>query len=1445
MANPPAQSPLPRLKRAGVLRAAFDYQDLVGIELLVRFYRDRALYQWVELEADDPAYASIDDVVACRADGSLEMLQVKFTPDPEAKGAALDWSWLTTRARKGSSLLQKWGAALRRLQTSGAMVSARLRTNRRPDAAFANCLRGDRVDWARVPANMASQVMAQFEDEADAKAFFATFEFGHSEAMAADLEDRLRADVAFDLDGAGWLAFRRAVMSWATVRGLPEPDGRIRYVHLQQQLAARRPRPIPQDFVVPTGYEVPDLEFDAELLDYLNIDGVRVVWGPPGRGKSTYLSHCVERLRADGRVVCIRHHYFLDLADRSAARFHFHDIMHSLIAQLETERLSVPRDVGLSGALGAASSQLAADGRRLVIVIDGLDHVWREGRSVEHMAQLFAELLPLPPHATLVVGTQRAPDDQLPARLLAAAPKSDWLELPLMSGPAVARWVDVQNEAGRLNLRASGDRVAALRDIARAFHEISGGLPLHLIYAFESLVRSGRAITADDVRGLPKCPGADIRAYYAGLWLQVGPRAQQILHALAGAPFPFSPVGLQQCFGGGVADAEALSRIDHLLDVSDLGVFPFHGSLFVFVREQPGHRTAFLAQGPRLLDWLETQAPRYWRWAWTWLMRASLGADEDLVTGPTWAWAVEALTAGYPPGQVEEIVAAAERVALERFDLPRLIELRLLGTRVSNGPEFQLDHWDQFEAAARALADDPHVRLLQRLDLRDLDAGEMADMLRSASPGDHDKLADLALAEINRRILARLRDPRREGRRAVLDPDIGRVVAHVSTPPLERFLPFIRQFDFPDEPAVAFARESIAIRRPMQVLRLAEQFAGRDFDREVFTAAALDGVDPFDRLGPTRALDARLSALAVARGATKVPEPAPLVLGPVLAERDFSDESSDTRHVIGEAFFTELRCAIEGRDGPAWCAPATDAGEWIRDALLELRDAARAIGIAWREAGEPPSMAALYTSLPQITPPRDGYENFQKYAALRLAVRDVAIDLQALGGALQSSLRIAEDDIEEAATSALWLDDLWLDAFVRRPLDLHAPSGAAAVLDRLEADLAGGVTQFAQRGGLAVRCSLFAIGHGLGAAARDMLRRAARCVLGYGWRKDLFGLDVVESLEELWTAGDPIAKTQLLRLAPAFDQITEFTDGDETDHVRADFYRLLARVDADVAALAYGDLIHREEWRYADELIKALATNLPFGAGLRALLLTFLQPTEVSALEQLAKSGRADIRRTLADVRGNVGVGDPPPRPVKVKRPSLRSHRAPAWLSHLGPSDLSTLLAKSRGRGEHVSRWLRSCHAKGQGPLALACLARSLDEDPGQRFRDGLDLAYRISLETEGRAAAFSWLTRAHRANHGWSRIYTEHREALTRLDVVAEHYPDRWQEFVRETAKPFYSYETGRDMPVVGLSRLVHLLVRVGETGIARQCVTAMVNAIMAETSEQPLPALAWAHAA
>lgn len=58
----------PRFKRPGLLRAGFHYQDLMAIEVLIRFYRDRDLYDWVELDAPDTVFAAIDDVVARRSD---------------------------------------------------------------------------------------------------------------------------------------------------------------------------------------------------------------------------------------------------------------------------------------------------------------------------------------------------------------------------------------------------------------------------------------------------------------------------------------------------------------------------------------------------------------------------------------------------------------------------------------------------------------------------------------------------------------------------------------------------------------------------------------------------------------------------------------------------------------------------------------------------------------------------------------------------------------------------------------------------------------------------------------------------------------------------------------------------------------------------------------------------------------------------------------------------------------------------------------------------------------------------------------------------------------------------------------------------------------------------------------------------------------------------------
>jgi len=157
-------------KNAGIPRTGFEYQDLIGIEVLLRFYRDPNLFHWVELEANEPKVGKLDDAVAARKDDTFELLQVKFTVDPDRY--FLDWDWLLEKKGKGTSLLQKWSGALVKVKGLGAVHSAKLRTNRRPSNDFALSLKGGFVDFDRIRSAQQAMLSTELGGEAAARDFF-------------------------------------------------------------------------------------------------------------------------------------------------------------------------------------------------------------------------------------------------------------------------------------------------------------------------------------------------------------------------------------------------------------------------------------------------------------------------------------------------------------------------------------------------------------------------------------------------------------------------------------------------------------------------------------------------------------------------------------------------------------------------------------------------------------------------------------------------------------------------------------------------------------------------------------------------------------------------------------------------------------------------------------------------------------------------------------------------------------------------------------------------------------------------------------------------------------------------------------------------------------------------------------------------------------------------
>ena len=323
-----------KTKTAAIPRAAYEYQDLAGIEVLLRQYRDPGLFKWVLLEADDTKYKSLDDVVAARTDGTFEFVQVKFTVDSDRY--ELDWPWLLAKTGAGTSMLDKWSKSLARVAAMGPVHSACLKTNRPPSAEFAKCLNGSRVVLDLLDEATRATVEAECGGSDAARDFFGAFDFLGAQPDFEEYEQALRDQVVpADTDPLGWIFFRHHVRTWAINKNQPSHDGKILREHVAQVINKRRPQPLRQDFIVPDGYLPPNAAFDDEIRARLETDAnpVTVLWGTPGRGKSTYLSYLTLTLQEAGAAV-LRHHYFLPAEDSVADRTSFTDIAASLIEQL-------------------------------------------------------------------------------------------------------------------------------------------------------------------------------------------------------------------------------------------------------------------------------------------------------------------------------------------------------------------------------------------------------------------------------------------------------------------------------------------------------------------------------------------------------------------------------------------------------------------------------------------------------------------------------------------------------------------------------------------------------------------------------------------------------------------------------------------------------------------------------------------------------------------------------------------------------------------------------------------------------------------------------------------------------------------------------------------------------------------------------------------------------
>ncbi len=84
-------------------------------------------------------------------------------------------------------------------------------------------------------------------------------------------------------------------------------------------------------------------------------------------------------------------------------------------------------------------------------------------------------------------------------------------------------------------------------------------------------------------------------------------------------------------------------------------------------------------------------------------------------------------------------------------------------------------------------------------------------------------------------------------------------------------------------------------------------------------------------------------------------------------------------------------------------------------------------------------------------------------------------------------------------------------------------------------------------------------------------------------------MDVLDAVVELSAKEPAVTRARLHTLAPIIEVITDFTDGDETNHVPSELIEVLANVAPERLPSLYEHHLSTDDYSYADQCLIELA----------------------------------------------------------------------------------------------------------------------------------------------------------------------------------------------------------------------------------------------------------------
>lgn len=1458
------------IKNNAITAAGYIYQNRQGLRVLCDWLDAPARFCRVKFECNEEAEAptGLDDVVVERSDGLVDLQQVKFTPDPGAH--PLSWNWMLEKAGKTArsrSMLRKWFDAFKKLDPA-RIGEISLTTNRRPDADIEACLDAGKISFAKIPEPKRSEIIAELGSAQDSEAFFSQLRIRHSDKGYATLEHEV--DARFRAHGTpeGIAVLKNVAMNWATQKNFPPPDGWVTLAEVRAILRATPPAPLPEDFVVPKGYEVPDATFHMEFVrDAIAAAGKAIVLtGPPGRGKSTYLSALCDTF-AERYIPMVRHHYFLSTTERGRDRVHSNVVEQSIRAQVKQFHpdVRVPEG-GLRPLLDACATHYKKLYKPFVLILDGLDHVWRiNAEDKRPLDDLFSQVIPCPDNMVLLVGTQPVDDTQLPADLLISAPKVEWRTLPAMSENAVLSYLRKAVQEGRLSTSFEGEAQAEeqLQGAASELRARTNGHPLHVIYATAELEHAGRTLSKWNVEQLNGDLSKDAKFYYASLWERLPPSQKDTLRLVCALPFFWPRTAFGEIAAAMKAAAPEVEKIEHLLHSSAAGLKVFHESLAVYVRTTDRYADRIKALMPEVASWLETSAPTSLRVNWLWTVQAKLGDPKNLITGLTRDWVMLRLEEGYPESLFDTLLTDALVAALDMGAFADAYRLEHLKARMVSGSQFQIQDDDMARLVSFTLtlaAEESVVR-------EAVASRHEANILRVAALGlallarGDQVLAETCGEEALRRFrgLSRFSSRYASGTGSedfkFLAGAFARLGAIGATS--EGLALLVDRND----PTVWLPRVQMLVDKGKldDLMTVVASTVNGEYKNIISDAcirgAAKAGVsiverDDFNALARTPFVAAVEAAHTRVSKPLHAPIPADWLKGSYYERKE--DLATLAHHWFFSAVHLGLCMAAEGQTDFEYArAPVYEDRENITEFLNALSGVATQVAHHWWR-GEFVEFHELFELLDPVEFRhfRQSYDWSSAAEDFRNGLHRIACDIR-LGSILLDNFDdvVLTEATMDAACKCAWFNGASFRAQYAAGTLTRMADEAAATLVRSQRVLLDAEVRHETSVHLQTPLQLCAIAlaHGLTSEARELCRQTWELTTGYAHRKDPTLNNAVDAIGYLVDVAPNDARRLLGGVSPQIHQVLQYTDGKGTRHVLAAADELLAKLKPSALVVKYEEHTHAGDWSLAENSLRAyVEQGVKEGLPLDALMRTGLHPEIRDVLQRLAQDGSSSAMERLRVLQEHSGWDVGLLQREEHTGSSIESKPYEGDVTTIEPEQLQALLESlSTSHNERTTllrAWYQHWAMRGQGKRLLDVLDGLLLSEEGRK-RDVLllsDLAFQTRRKLSGANAAWKYLVRAQIDCGAWTGFAESNKKTRARLDLVAQHYPQRCDEFVAETT---YGMFGDPAPPRIAPSELmVYFYAQQGRIAEAVRFAETMVNCVIEDTRTLPLEQPRWA---